>query len=70
MSEMTQEDALRLADELAEQALKETSARCSVLAAFIAECDRAGATTRTGARHFANSARCMPRVKGSCNDAA
>jgi hypothetical protein len=42
---MTQEDALRLADELAEQALKETSARCSVLAAFIAECDRAGATT-------------------------
>ena len=45
MSEMTQEDALRLADELAEQALKETSARCSVLAAFIAECDRAGATT-------------------------
>jgi hypothetical protein len=45
VSEMTQEDALRLADELAEQALKETSARCSVLAAFIAECDRAGATT-------------------------
>ena len=46
MSEMTQEDALHLADELAEQALKETSARCSVLAEFIAACDRAGAATR------------------------
>jgi len=45
VSEMTQEDALRLADELAEQALKEAGARCSVLAEFIAECDRAGATT-------------------------
>jgi hypothetical protein len=42
---MTQDDALRLADELAEQALKETAARCSVLAQFIAECDHAGAAT-------------------------
>ena len=42
MSEMTQEDALRLADELAGQALKETEARCGVLAQFIGDCDRAG----------------------------
>ena len=45
MSEMTQEEALRLADELVQQALKEAGARCTVLAAFIQECDRAGATT-------------------------
>ena len=45
MSEMTQEEALRLADELVQQALKEAGARCSVLAAFIQECDRAGAST-------------------------
>jgi hypothetical protein len=38
---MTQEEALRLADELAVQALKETEARCAVLAQFIEECDRA-----------------------------
>lgn len=42
MSEMTQEDALRLADDLAGQAIKETEARCSVLAQFIDDCDRAG----------------------------
>jgi hypothetical protein len=45
VSEMTQEDALRLADELVEQALKEAGGRCSVLAVFIEECDRAGAMT-------------------------
>jgi hypothetical protein len=45
VSEMTQEEALRLADELVQQALKEAGARCTVLAAFIQECDRAGATT-------------------------
>jgi len=45
LSEMTQEEALRLADELVQQALKEAGARCSVLAAFIQECDRAGVTT-------------------------
>ena len=32
MSEMTQEEALRTADALAGQALKETEARCSLLA--------------------------------------
>jgi hypothetical protein len=45
MSEMTQEEALRLADELAEQALKETEARCAQLAQFIDDCDRAGSRT-------------------------
>ena len=42
MSEMTQEEALRLADELVGQALKETEARCAVVAQFIGDCDRAG----------------------------
>jgi hypothetical protein len=42
MSEMTQEEALRLADELVGHALKETEARCGVLAQFIGDCDRAG----------------------------
>jgi hypothetical protein len=41
MSEMTQEEALRLAEALAGQALQEAGARCSVLAQFIDECDRA-----------------------------
>lgn len=45
MSEMTQEEALRLADTLVGQALKETEARCSVLAQFIGDCDRAGSHT-------------------------
>jgi len=45
MSEMTQDDALRLADVLVGQALKETEARCSVLAQFIGDCDRARART-------------------------
>jgi hypothetical protein len=45
MSEMTQEEALRLADELVGQALKETEARCAVLARFIGDCDRAGSHT-------------------------
>ena len=45
MSEMTQEEALHLADALVEEALKETEARCSVLAQFIADCDRAGSQT-------------------------
>lgn len=45
MSETTQEEALRLADALAGQALKETEARCSVLAQFIAGCDHTGSQT-------------------------
>jgi hypothetical protein len=45
MSELTQEEALHLADALAGQALKETEARCRVLAQFIDDCDRAGSKT-------------------------
>jgi hypothetical protein len=45
VSEITQDEALRLADALAGQALKETEARCSVLAEFIDDCDRAGSRT-------------------------
>lgn len=45
MSELTQEEALRLADTLAGKALKETEARCSVLGQFINDCERAGART-------------------------
>jgi hypothetical protein len=45
MSEPTHEEALRMADELLGQAVKETEARCSVLAQFIDECDRARART-------------------------
>src|SRR5712691_8567922 len=45
MSEMTQEEALRLADTLVGQALKETEARCSVLGQFIIVCEHAGSRT-------------------------
>jgi hypothetical protein len=45
MSEMTQEEALRLADTLAGQALKETEARCSVLGQFIIDSEHAGSRT-------------------------
>lgn len=45
MSEMTHEEALRLADALVGQALKETEARCSVLGQFINDCERAGSKT-------------------------
>jgi hypothetical protein len=45
MSEMTQDEALRLAEALVGQAIKETEVRCSVLAQFIDECERARART-------------------------
>src|SRR5260370_41766900 len=45
MSEITQEEALRLADALVGQALKETEARCSVLGQFIIDCEHAGSRT-------------------------
>lgn len=45
MSEITQEEALRLADSLVGRALQETEARCSVVAQFINDCDRAGSRT-------------------------
>jgi hypothetical protein len=41
MSEITQEEALRLASTLVDEALKETEARCTVLALFISDCDGA-----------------------------
>lgn len=45
MSELSHEEALRLADALLGQALSETEARCSVLAKFIDDCDRARSRT-------------------------
>src|SRR5262249_2688543 len=45
MCEMTQEDALRHAGALVGQALKETEARCSVLAQYINDCERNGSRT-------------------------
>ena len=45
MSEMTQEDALRQADALVGQALKETEARCAVLGKYVNDCDKTGAKT-------------------------
>jgi hypothetical protein len=45
MSEITQEEALRLADTLVCQALKEAEARCTVLGQFINDCDRNGSQT-------------------------
>jgi len=45
MCEMTQEEALRLADALVGQALKETEARCSVLGQFINDWEHAGSRT-------------------------
>ena len=45
MSEMTQEDALRHADALVGQALKETETRCAVLGQYINACDSAGSKT-------------------------
>ncbi len=45
MSEMTQEEALHQADALVGQALKETEARCRVLAQYISECDNKGSRT-------------------------
>jgi hypothetical protein len=45
MDELTQEEALRLADALVGQTLKETEARCAVLAQFIGDCDRARSRT-------------------------
>jgi hypothetical protein len=45
MSEITQEEALRMAGALVGQALKETEARCAVLAQFIDDCDRVSSRT-------------------------
>ena len=45
MSEMTQDEALHLADAIVGQALKETEARCAVLGQFINDCDRTASRT-------------------------
>lgn len=45
MSETTQEEALRLAATLVAQALKETEARCAVLAQFVNDCEHRGSRT-------------------------
>jgi hypothetical protein len=42
MSEMTQEEALRQADELVSRSLKETEARCGVLGQYINDCEHKG----------------------------
>lgn len=51
--QITQEEALRVADVLGERAITEAEARCRVLAQFIAECDRA----RSGSSAAADAAR-------------
>jgi hypothetical protein len=45
MSEITHEEALRQADALAGQALKETEARCAVLGQYVNDCDSTGSRT-------------------------
>jgi hypothetical protein len=45
MSQTTQEEALRHADALVGRALKETEARCAVLAQFINDCEDNGSRT-------------------------
>jgi len=45
MSEMTQEEALRLAGALVGDALKETEARCGVLGQYINDCQSMGSKT-------------------------
>jgi hypothetical protein len=45
MSEMTHEEALRQADALAGQAVRETEARCAVLGQYISDCDSTGSRT-------------------------
>lgn len=42
MSEMTHEEALRQADVLVSQALKQAEGRCAVLGQFVNECDSTG----------------------------
>jgi hypothetical protein len=42
MSEITQEEALRQADALVGEALRETETRCAVLGQYINECDSVG----------------------------
>ena len=45
MGEITQEEALRQADALAAEALREVGGRCGVLAQYIHDCESKGART-------------------------
>ena len=45
MGEITQEEALRQADALAAEALREVEGRCGVLAQYIHDCERKGSRT-------------------------
>jgi hypothetical protein len=45
MSELAQDEALRQADALVGQALRETEARCAVLGQYINDCDNSGSHT-------------------------
>lgn len=45
MSGITQEEALRQADALVGEALRETEARCAVLGKYVSDCDRKRSTT-------------------------
>jgi hypothetical protein len=45
MTEMTQEEALREAEALVGQALKETETRCAVLGQYISDCESKGSKT-------------------------
>ena len=45
MGEMTQEEALRQADALAAEALREVEGRCGVLAQYIHDCESKGSRT-------------------------
>lgn len=45
MSEISQEEALRRADALVGQAVREAEARCAVLGQYINDCDRTGSAT-------------------------
>ena len=68
MSEITQEEALRLADALVEQALKETEARCSVLGSSSTTASMRDQKPQPGVRHSASFMRYTATAAGSCAD--
>jgi hypothetical protein len=45
MNDMTQEDALRQAEALVGEALRDAEARCGMLSLYIEDCERKGSTT-------------------------
>jgi hypothetical protein len=52
VDQMTQEEALRQAAALVDKALKETEARCGVMAKFINDCAAAGSKTSSSTEAF------------------